>query len=103
MHWPDHAIDANSYPRCDARADYNMNPLGDEESPYGFFQHPSAPPLIVWRVPVGCDYSGFFVEVLNFLIGLQSFAKRSNDVLYLWTWVNARKSFSGRWSLRKPI
>eukprot|EP00944_MAST-04C_sp_MAST-4C-sp1_P007443 g7443.t1 len=62
---------------------YNMEPLGGEESQYGLFQLPWASPLIVWRVPVGCDYSGFFVEVLNFLIGLQSFAGRKNDVISL--------------------
>ena len=62
---------------------YNLEPLGAGESQYGLFQHPRAPPLIVWRVPVGCDYSGFFVEVLNFLIGLQSFAGRNNDVISL--------------------
>ena len=62
---------------------YTMNPLGDEESPYGFVQHTWASPSIVWRVPVGCDYSGFFVEVLNFLIGLQHLSYRNNDALFL--------------------
>ena len=38
--------------------------------------------FIVWRVPIGCDYSGFFVEVLNFLIGLDDIIK-SDDLLHL--------------------
>ena len=28
---------------------------------------------LVWGAPIGCDFSGFFVEILSYLIGLDSF------------------------------
>ena len=40
-------------------------------------------PFIVWRVPIGCDYSGFFIEVLNFLIGLDNIIKNGDELLHL--------------------
>lgn len=40
-------------------------------------------PFIVWRVPIGCDYSGFFVEVLNFLMGLDDIIKSEDELLHL--------------------
>lgn len=30
-------------------------------------------PPIVWRVPIGCDFSGFFVEVLGYILGLENY------------------------------
>ena len=41
-------------------------------------------PFLVWRVPIGCDYSGFFVEVLNFLIGLDNITNNDkSNILHL--------------------
>lgn len=34
--------------------------------------------VVEWHLPVGCDWSGFFVEMLGYLPGLVRSSKRSS-------------------------
>ena len=43
----------------------------------------STPPALVWAAPIGCDYSGFFVEILSYLEGLGPFFTKERPGLFL--------------------
>ena len=50
----------------------------------GDITHTNEIPLaMVWAAPIGCDYSGFFVEILSYLVGLEPFFTKEGPGLFL--------------------